>query len=308
MKFKTSYSDLSHHYIYNNDWSECYGNRMFSEGLKLYSYGHHYLMALRGVKKNGENWIIVNPNGYSPTTVKQLYILHRAIPSDFKTFSFDPKFHLHLHKVFDHYFDSIKNNIESSAKARTRTQEYINAAQKSHTELKEYFEMFKSEWDNRRLTKEMLTVINADDITTISLLSIVGIAIKKAEKLILRQKAAAEKRRKKEIKIDKERVSDWVSGISSKLYLVCDPNTYLRIVKDGIQTSQNLIFTIEECQKLYNCLQKGHCFKGSHIMLNNIHYNILEWNAERLTIGCHKIPTTEINKIAKELKFDTIIN
>lgn len=304
-KFGSDYQGLSHHYIHNVDYSECYGNRMFSENFKIYSYGRHYLMGLRGILKDGQNFIIINDNGSSVTTNKQTWALRGAVPSWWKVFNFNPEYHLNINKVFNKYFENMVNLMQKAEKARTRKMDYIEDAQRTLKELQEYFNTFKGNFDLRKIKKSQKTVLTASHITNIDIFGIVDMETKAAKAA----KRKADKQRAiyqaKQQKIELKDVELWKNGELNRLYLRFTNDTFLRVNKEKkeVQTSQGLVFRLIECKLLYKCLKDGRCLKGSRITLNGSEWIIKEWNETYLIIGCHTIPVEEIERIATILNF-----
>lgn len=302
-KFGSDYSGLAHHYIHNVDYSECYGNRMFSENLKMYSYGRHYLMAQRGTLKNGDNWIIIHSDAYSVTTNKQLWALRGAVPSWWKVWNFNPEYHLNIQKVFNHYYDNIVELMTKAQRARTKRDEYINDANDLLNELQSYFQTFKGKFDLRRIKKSQKQVLNADHVLSVDMSNIIELRIKEDKVYKAKLRKAKEERERKELERAKKKIEKWRNGEISHLYGVGLKDTMLRVYDGKVSSSKNMTFEIDECKTLYRCLKNGLCLKGSRITLNGSQWIIKTWNAERLVIGCHSIPVTEIEAVAKELNF-----
>lgn len=136
-----------------------------------------------------------------------------------------------------------------------------------------------------------------------------------------RHRAAKEEREAKAIKRAKienenrkktleERVRKWKAGEINHLYIdswynQTEPNVWLRIKGDYIQTSKNINISLEEGRRLWwmvKIFHDGENFR--HDLAKDMSGHSWEINSYKndiLTAGCHRISYEEMERIAKEL-------
>lgn len=273
MKKVFTNSEIVHKF---NEQSQCEGNTpnhgMFFYNTKLYSYGHHYLLSEFIDKET----ILINDKGYSNSTGKHISLVTSAT-SDKKQYFItktDTKIVLYNLK---HWFSKLP-------RARTTKQFYINQINSTFNMYFDFVEYtkqktkFKKDSEHRQILKLYNSFINDFD---------------NLEQQIKEQQIKEAKKAKKEIvqklKDWKANEIDWFRNKTNK--------DYLRLKDGNIETSQNVKITINEGQRLLRLIDLknivGQRVDNSYIVKS---FNSL------LTIGCHKIPLSEIKYIRKQLK------
>ena len=110
-------------------------------------------------------------------------------------------------------------------------------------------------------------------------------------------KAKMEKEREKAIlKMKRKQINDWKKGKTN--YLNGIKTIYLRVKDDIVHTSLGAEVSLKQAIVMYKRILSGkpvHGFKFDY-------YTVTGYNDNILTIGCHQIERSELDRIAKELK------
>ena len=269
-------------------------NNMFFNNDIIYSYGYHFPIA----KHINNNLILFTSKGYSVSTSKHLSITRLAIPNE-KEVLIVPNIEiyndrsnkgLHIDNI-KYFINEIKLNFGKSEKARKYKEMYLRNGLTNINNMKRYLELFKikSKLTNS-LKKEINLFIDMDNSKIIEII--------KAEQKI-KKKAEIERKKEQEKKF-LELLPSWKNG---EIYNLPYRNKqYLRLIKNNnnakIETSLHVKISIETFKKYYSMLKNGKSLINEKID----YYRVTKQDNNLITIGCHKIPITEIEYIAKLLK------
>ena len=256
---------------------------------KIYSYGHHYLLA--EILPN--NIILINDTGYSSSTGKHIAMVRQAT-RQYKQFFFTDICLNNVHSII--IAASIK--IINARKKEIYANEIINTFENFNEYLNKFKEcIYKSKsFYQNHLTLKKAEILKLDEYKE----------IKKIYKAISNDKEIyieeGKERVKKEIlkadqkfKIDLEKFFNYeINYITSAKKI-----DFLRISQDKqqIETTQNVKIDIDEAKKLYELIEKGIEIKGLKIS----NYTIISLNG-LLKIGCHNIDVENMHKIGKQIK------
>lgn len=295
-KFGTDYQALAHHWVYNNDESECYGDRMYSKGDVIYSYGHHFPIAKKDTDVNGDEVFLITTRKHSVTTNKQKWCVISATQG-MKRFFVDNVFLCEIGNV-DGYISDIKELAILESKARTK--DYKPEIGRLLQELKLYVSSFKI--DKRRFTKSQKQVINwnLDNPIEDLIVSITGI---RNEKVRL-QKKKTKKLLTLRIKKAKEDLVKWLDFEVSHFHPYHLDKIYLRFNKSKnlIETSNSANISIEEGRELHNKVKRGRKILG--VKLGN--YSVVGVSEGSYTIGCTTLTSEVLNDMCKQLKWEEV--
>jgi hypothetical protein len=302
MKTKFDNKELAHVWAQQKQESGR-GSNMFFEGAKIYSYGHHFCIA-NFVKPDV---ILFNSNGYSKTTSKHKSFVSRAIHSakvftvpsvDFELrFKGDSK---KAHEVNTEYF---KKQIFIAIEAAKTSNKYselevLNAQRLSETGL-DYCNTFGL---SKALKNWFAKPIEISDKLQ------ARIDGQKEKAKTLADRIAKEQAKKLEAVVSIV-LPNWLNGIDTPKE-VCSyrvdtlPNSYLRLIdKDVIETSHGAKVNVRNAKALFSLIKAGKDIKGFEID----GYTVLGINGV-LTVGCHRIERTEINRFASLMGWGQIEN
>jgi hypothetical protein len=256
--FETSY----------NSYTKAYGT-------KLYSYGHHYLLA----EFLDANTIFINDDGYSVTTSKHISEVSygtRQYKQFFKSKS-------DLETVYNTVI-SCKNKL-----ARARKPElYINTILQLWESLNEFLVHTKAKkYKSNSMYKEIKKIVSLlnEDVDTYK---------EKLKELAIKKAKADKLKAKKELKINLEKFFNY----EIDFFRINNSDDYLRISKDGnfIETSQSVKVDLQEAKILYKLIKAGKDIKGHKIG----YYTVISINGT-LKIGCHNINTKNMHEIGEKI-------
>lgn len=295
-KFNTNYEGLAHHWVYSDDYSECYGDRMFSEKDKIYSYGRHYTIAQKIRDKKTKEVIayLYNPYTNSATTNKQRWIVYRALPSNATILNIDPDAFRDWNKVLTYIEREYLELLDKASRARTLKEEYESMAEGCLNTWRQYVDIAQRagiKIDKRKLKGFWSDVLNEElEVNPEKVIE----AKEKRIKAAARAKARAQK---KLHATELQKLADWKSGKLGYIgYLSTISDVHLRITEDKVETSANASVSIESAKVLSKMIKAGRDIKGHNID----GYTVISLNGT-LKIGCHSILRSEVDRVINEL-------
>ena len=295
MNFNTDYEALAHHWVYNDDYSNCYGNRMYSERDKIYSYGSHYLM---GQKKDigSERIYVLNSNSRSATTNKQMWCLRAAIPHG-TTIFFTPGAQLNHSDNIARYLDDIETLAIKESRARTvdYKPEIINLVDT----LNNYIKTFK--YDKRKITKLQKKILGFNLEHNIQDLVELLTGVRNEKVRILQKKK--QKENKKRVEQTKINLKAWLNFEKVTIYSFDLDKIYLRFNKatNNIETSNSIRIPLEEALKLHEKVVRAEKLIGSKVS----NYSIVE-AGKVFKIGCTTLTRDIMNDMCKQLNLKEV--
>lgn len=255
----------------------------------IYSYGRHFPIA-----RHYNGVVLFTTRGYSNTTNKHIYLVKRAA-SGLKI--------VECHDVTAYgdysHNDNIKQfivNIEGLlvklAKAK-KPESYINRINCVLADIDNYRANVKFKLDRKHSTfiKKCKT-----DLSSLS-------EHKKEE--LKKQKAAAEKRLRQIEKMYEQYVQLWHKGQEIpreidnarynylRLIGYTNEETLLRKVGNVIETSKGVKIPVDVAKRYYDKWVKGELVKFDKVL----DYTVVAATPERVIIGCHNIPASEIRSL-----------
>lgn len=238
---------------------------------KLYSYGHHYLLAEFIKNPDGQEAVMLNDRGYSSTTVKHIWWAANALRQYkvFRTESTTPKT----------VRDKLVELVNKLARAR-KPEIYIRDATSLYDSYIEFRTWSKSEEDYFHQEIETLHQVFLGN--------------GKEEYLALIKERELQDKLKRE-KLHKENLirffnyeTDWVDGAED----------FIRVSQNGeyIETTQNVRVDIKEARVLYKLIKSGRPVHGHRIA----NYTVQGLNGV-LSIGCHRINKDNMIEIGEKI-------
>jgi hypothetical protein len=303
MKTKFNNSELSHVWA-NQTQSHGTGSNMFFEHETIYSYGYHFKLAQFVNNKEGQRCVLINLKSYSNTTSKHQSLVWRAIPQNVPFF-----------KVVSFFTD-----IEASTTAhKENLTHYINEAERLQgltiraNKLKMgYLSQLKNEID---LFDKYCTFFTLDNLERFNPISGQGLTIKERYELInsfiwgyensdelKKWQEKQEQNARKAIEKAKEKAKESIEHFRqfkiSSIYANLG-HYLLRYNKetDNVETSGGVKMPKHIFLTAYQRLLKNELKQGQHV--GDFRFNGVD--GEIVSVGCHKIPMTEINSIVAVL-------
>ena len=303
MKTKFSNSELSHVWA-NQTQTHGKGSNMFFEHGTIYSYGYHFKLAQFVNNKEGEKCILINSSSYSNTTSKHQSLVWRAIPQNIPFF-----------RVVSFF-----NDIDASSTAhKENLTHYINEAERLQgltiraNKLKMgYLDQFTNEID---IFIKYTLFFGLHDLEKFNPILGKGLTLKEryetliswakdytnSEELKKWQEKQKENKKKAEIKA-KERAKITIEQFRnfqiSSIYQNIG-HYILRFNKetDNVETSGGVKMAKDLFLSYYQRLINNQLIKGQHVD----RYTFNGVDGEIVSVGCHKIPMTEIKNIVAVL-------
>ena len=266
---------------------------LYFEGRTIYSYGKHFPIAV--LNKNNSNIVYFTTDTYSNTTAKHIHYVQQAANNKEMIYCKNPdqaeRKHHHLNlESFDNFCKSIiKYKLINARKPEI----YLNQIETQKNLFIRYVEHFKIKKSIYKKYKYIF--VDSKDL---------GIKITKKE--VLAQIRYKKKKELELVKLNKQEIISFKNFERSRIYNRVD-NDYLRYNENtnSIETSQEIVIPINIAKKTYCFINKiitTKTFKNTynHSILN---YKINQINANFIVVGCHKVELSEINKMAKKLKW-----
>jgi hypothetical protein len=303
MKTKFNNSELSHIWA-NQTQSHGKGSNMFFEHETIYSYGYHFKIAQYVKNKDNVKCIFLNQRSYSNSTNKQQSLVFRAIPQNIPFF-----------KVVSFF-----NDIEASSTAhKENLTHYINEAERLQgltiraNKLKMgYLSQLKSQID---IFEKYALFFGFTDLAIFNPISGQGLTIKEryellnsfiwgyenSEELKKWQEKQEESKKKAEAKLmerAKITIEQFRNFQISSIYQNIG-HYLLRYNKetDNIETSGGVKMSKDLFLSAYQRLINNELLRGQHVD----RYTFNGVDGEIVSVGCHKIPMTEIKNIVAVL-------
>ena len=273
----TNSQDVIHLFIQRSQ-SEAHCSNVFFETNRIYSYGHHYLLAEFIKNKDGNEAILINDSGYSVTTSNHIREITQA-SRQYKQFF---ELQTNPQKVLNQ-LELLADKLSNARKPEL----YINPAEYLFNKFDE-FQAWNGETNDKvNLLKinEVIKVFRGADY--LDYLNKKADLIKQAEKLRIKE---VKKAFKKELKEFFDYKRNYIYNSIGE--------DYLRISQDGqsIETSQRVIVPIKEAKILYLLIKNGKDIKGHQIG----NYTVIGLNGV-LKIGCHKINLKNMTEIGEKI-------
>jgi hypothetical protein len=303
MRTKFNNSELTHVWA-NQTQSHGTGSNMFFEHGTIYSYGYHFKLAQFVNNKEGQRCVLINSRGYSNSTSKHQTLVWRSIPDELTFF-----------KVVSFF-----NDIDASSTAhKENLTHYINEAERLQgltiraNKLKMgYLSQLKNQID---VFDKYCTFFTLDNLERFNPISGQGLTIKERYELInsfiwgyenseelkkwkIKQKENERKAIIKAKEKAKEQIENFRQFKISAIYqnfghylLRYNKETENVETSGGVKMSKHIFLTA------YQRLLKNELQQGQHV--GDFTFNGID--GEIVSVGCHKIPMTEIQTIVAVL-------
>ena len=297
-KVFSSHSECAHVWAQQKQDSGKSAN-MFFEGTRIFSYGHHYCIA----NFINPNLVLINSKGYSNSTSKHHNHVNRALSSNIKTFivpslgwsKYDYQNEIDHAQNIEYFKLKINNLVFDSKKAIKNTSLLINQANYFKYQGLDYCIDFNL--PERTYFETLITI--TDEINA-------KIESQKEKEGLRKQIEEIENNTLIDF-CKNEVLPAWFnnsvlpkltrqSGKNVVYKTVLPnilPNAYLRLRDNEVETSQGAKVPLKASKVLFEMIKQGRDIKGYQIG----NYTVISLNGV-LTIGCHKIERTEINRFA----------
>jgi hypothetical protein len=263
-------------------------NLFFDNKNKIYSYGHHYLLA----EFINDETILINNTGYSNTTSKHISQITQATRQYKQHFFKD----ICLQNVYNRITEASQKLI-NARKKEVYALEIINAFESFTSFVKEFkkYINYSSNYYGYNLNDEIGLKNNSqfDEIKSIYLQIFENKEsfIEAGKERIKREKEKAKEKLKKDLEKFFTYEIDYINTRDLK-------EDFLRISQDKtqIETTQQIRIDINEAKALYRLIKEGKDIKGYKIG----YYTVISLNGV-LKVGCHNINRNNLTEIGEQI-------
>ncbi len=301
----SSHSEVAHVWAQQKQ-DEGRANNIFFEGDTIYSYGRHFPIA-RFVKPDV---ILFTTRSYSTSTSGHCSMVQSAIGRGITILSvFNPCATCENQHIKN--LDNIRVNMEELDEKRIRATTYgyrhIKESIARLNTFRAYVKLFRIK---SKLPSKLRKVFNMDDEALQIILDEERVEFDKYREQ--ENIEAAERAKKAEIKAQ-EVLRLWIAGEPVRVPYGLS-NSYLRIKGDDIQTSQGARIPLKNAALIWAFIQSklGTGYKAADngdSLERRVNAFFHPYEVREITldgdmlIGCHSIPYSEFERMAKELHF-----
>jgi len=301
MKTKFNNSELSHIWA-NQTQSHGKGSNMFFEHETIYSYGYHFIIAKYVTNKDGQKCIFLNQRSYSNSTNKQQSLVFRSIPENvtfYRVVSFDDVQGTRAHKDnLTHYINEAEKLQQLTIKANKLKLGYLNQLD-SQIDIFNKYILFFGLQDLEQFTSDSLHGLSLKErYETLIKWAKEYTNSDELKKWQIKQEENKKKAEAKAIIDAKEKIELFRQFKISSIYANLG-HYLLRYNKetDNVETSGGVKMGKNVFLSAYQRLINNQLIKGQHV--GDFTYNGID--GEIVSVGCHKIPMTEIQSIVSVL-------
>ena len=308
-----SHQEIAHRWAQNNKpGANVKGFNMFCAGGRIYSYGHHFIIARfaatparRG--KPSRDVVLFNADGYSVSTSKHKSYTRRAIPSHYEVFEvpdlqdFDYSTVMGR-KVLEWHVKQAAELYAKAQRARVNGPWLEQQAERHLTEAERFADAFGHRW-KRPASLERLAEAVAKETAKQA-----KAAAKARAEQEERQRVAAERQRE----IDAAWFADWQAGKSphcpASYRSRPDGSAYVTRLRDSgtdeLRTSQGAAVPWDHAVKAFRfirlCVEKGEGWQRNGRTVRVGHYQLdrIEPNGD-MTAGCHRFAWEAMRELAE---------
>lgn len=297
MRTKFNNSELTHVWA-NQTQTHGTGSNMFFEHQTIYSYGYHFKLAQFVNNKDGQKCVLFNDKHYSNTTSKHQRLVWQAIPENVQFYKVRSIFN-DIDTATTAHIDNLKNYLEyaeqgqqKAIKATKLKYGYINQMDISLDIFTKYSTFFGIDFENSRF---------ADIYKDFQSLAQWVDEYRHSEEFIqweIEQEAKEKKAEAKALIDAKEKIEAFRQFKISSIYANLG-HYLLRYNKESnnIETSGGVKISKDLFLSAYQRLINNELLKGQHVD----RYTFNGVDGEIVSVGCHKIPMTEIQSIVAVL-------
>ncbi len=310
-------SEIAHLWIHETQPEARCGNAFYEDGV-IYSYGKHFPIAKIDKNKRGEKTVLFTLDTYSSTTGKHIRDVKYACSHADKLYMVDvPRWGQPRHDVnIKYWINKVQNYVSKIPKVRDNKEYLVRDAQAEIAQLNKYLQYYKLKLDKqqKKIVKSADPVLWEEDIRLFKEKKAIREAYLEEhwdevqEKRKLDREKRAEAKRIAEEKKYAEDIEKWRNGQGyATAWRYKTPHSLLRYneSQDRIETSQSVQIPVEAAKRLYNRINKviaaGGCVETCPDKI--LDYQVKEITKDRLVVGCHNIPMTEVQRIAQQLQW-----
>lgn len=277
-----SHSDVAHHWA-NRVGTSAKGGNMYFEGERIYSYGKHFCIA----RLLPSNVVVFGTHSYSMTTSKHQSLARQAA----------------VHRKFVYCYDPNGSAASNMAAARSEAMHLlVEADTKPRIRQTTRDQMRVRSAAVIQSANEYLAALPDNEKVGIQPLEIDPVQVENVKQARLREVAAEAERHRKRLEAERVRVEEWRRHEANG-YLEA---TALRLSMDGseVETSKGAHIPVNHARRLWPLIENVRAV-GKPLVNRDMKlgvYTLTEIKVDgSIVVGCHNIPYSEIEGIARAL-------
>jgi hypothetical protein len=296
----------------------------------IYSYGRHFPIARiytknKG-KKNEKKVVFFTLDTYSSTTAQHISSTRSACSHMEKIYMKhvitgygDPAEDIYAHEQnFKYWHRTIEDYLDKFSRARDAKESYLGYARRTAEEAKLYITFLGIKPDKR--LKALFKLLNdpkwENEITEYKERT----AARLSDPLLQEKREKARLAREKALqKQFTEQIQKWRNFEAYNPYRLPGQHRHYHTPslpdllrykesEQRVETSQGVQVPIEIAHRFYRqikiVLSRGGCLSEDACAEKILNYSVQEITAEHIRVGCHRIPMTEVEAIANQLKWN----
>jgi hypothetical protein len=256
----------------------------FFDGPLIFSYGRHFPIA-KHIKYRGRAAVLFTLRTYSNTTANHCSFVRRSIPAGVQVFNVPDPCAKGNEEALASYAERIEEGALKALRARSRKDWLATQLADLVNEANAYAQFFG--------LKSKFTIPQEESLRQ-------ALANEKEARAKERQRKAEYAERVR--LANTQHIRDWQSGISNHIPWNL-PDTYLRKEGEEIVTSHGARVPLEHALKLLALLRSGADYRHNGHTFHVGEFKLDSIAGDTVTIGCHAIQRTEIERLAIELGY-----
>lgn len=290
------------------------GGSFYFYGPAIYSYGPHFPIATFAQNAQGERAVFFTTRDYSPTTSQHKGEVLRAIPQGLPVFYVEipavprnPADCLEADRVRRDYAERIERALGKAKRARTRTADHLETAERLAAEANRCANFFGWTWERFRPGG-----MDAEDFRE-------WLDAERERERQARERREANERERMRQRAAQARADmpKWRAGeIDRPPYWAWHCSPALRIAGDIIETSHGATFPTAHARRAFRMLRvlKAHLdeqgapvvrpraeIRAGHFRVDAVEADAQAEGGAVVRAGCHRIEWAEVERIAAEL-------
>lgn len=262
--------------------SEGRAGNIFFEGKSIYSYGRHFEMA----RFVDDETVFITSRGYSVSTAKHLSLVRRAVRH--KTVFTVPDFTYHPDNV-RYLIEKARDHFDKAKRARKHADWKMRYARETVETTRAYITKFAVQVPDSHV--EVWQALHTD--------TYLNSEVQAALLAKARDAQAAEREATKQARLAREReeaeqLAKWVAGDAAWGRF---SEMRLRVKDEHVETTHGARVPVIEARKLYRAMKAGIDVTGQQVG----YYRVTCVTESELVVGCHRIPLSEVERIAPEV-------
>ena len=262
--------------------SEGRAGNIFFRDKSIYSYGEHFEMA----RFVDEETVFITTRGYSVSTANHLSLVRQAVRH--KTVFTVPDFNYHPDNV-RYLIEKARDHFDKAKRARKYADWEIRSGRETVQTTRDYITKFQVPVPDSHM--ELWQALHTDTYLNGE---VQAALLAKARAAQVAEREAAKQARLKREAEEAAQLAKWVAG---ELSYGRFSAMRLRVKEGEVQTTHGATVPVIEARKLYRALKAGLDVVGQQVG----YYRVTCVTESELVVGCHRIPLSEVERIAPEV-------